>query len=270
MHFNSDKFECIRFWPNHSDIPEFDYHGPDDEVIEVKESLKDLGIHISADLSFRFKVEKTVAAAAKMAGWGLRSFRRRSQFTMKTIWKTLVQPKLDYCSQYWSPGDQESINQIESVQRNFLSHVVGPGADLDYWSKLNKFQVTSQERRRERYMIIILWKISQGLAHGYHVEFTGAHGRRGRLALPKNVVQASSPLVRKARESSLGVKGARMYNLLPSHIRNINSENVAQFKQKLDVFLSEVPDQPTIAGHGRAAETNSLLHQLPLFLLNNY
>ena len=102
------------------------------------------------------------------------------------------------------------------------------------------------------------------------MEFTGAHGRRGRLALPKNVVQASSPLVRKARESSLGVKGARIYNLLPSHIRNINSENVAQFKQKLDVFLSEAPDQPTIAGHGRAAETNSLLHQLPLFLLNNY
>ena len=59
-------------------------------------------------------------------------------------------------------------------------------------------------------MIIFLWKISQGLVHGYHVEFTGAHGRRGRLALLKNVVQASSPLVRKARESSLGVKGARI------------------------------------------------------------
>ena len=40
-----------------------------------------------------------------------------------SIWKTLVQPKLDYCSQFWSPGDQESINKIESVQRHFFSRV---------------------------------------------------------------------------------------------------------------------------------------------------
>ena len=127
MHFNSDKFECIRFWPNQTDMPQFDYLGPDDEPIEVKQSLKDLGVQISADLSFKLQVEKIVAAASKMAGWGLRSFRRRSLFTMKTIWKTLVQPKLDYCSQYWSPGDQESINWIDSVQRHFLSNMYDPG-----------------------------------------------------------------------------------------------------------------------------------------------
>jgi hypothetical protein len=250
-------------------MPQFDYLGPDDEPIEVKQNLKDLGVQISADLSFNLQVEKTVSAASKMAGWGLRSFRRRSLFTMKTIWKTLVQPKLDYCSQYWSPGDQDSINKIESVQRHFLSKVVVPGEDdMNYWAKLSKYQFTSQERRRERYMVIFLWKIAQGLVNGYHVEFTSAHGRRGRLALPKNIVQSSSSLVKKARESSLGVKGAKIFNLLPPTIRNINSDNVDHFKKELDTFLSEVPDQPTLAGYGRAAETNSLLHQLPLFLLN--
>ena len=116
MHFNSDKFECIRFWANQTDMPQCDYLGPDDEPIEVKQSLKDLGVQISADLSFKLQVEKTVAAASKMAGWGLRSFRRRSLFTMKTIWKTLVQPKLDYCSQYWSTGDQDSIFSIKGGQ----------------------------------------------------------------------------------------------------------------------------------------------------------
>ena len=80
--------------------------------------------------------------------------------------------------------------------------------------------------------------------------------------------EGKSNLVKKARESYLGVKGARIFNLLPSTIRNINSDNVAHFKKELDSFLSEVPDQPTVAGHGRAAESNSLLHQLPLFLLN--
>ena len=63
---------------------------------------------------------------------------------MKQIWKTLVQPKLDYCSQFWSPGDQASINKIESVQRHFLSKVVGEGvSDLDYREKLKLFKLSS-------------------------------------------------------------------------------------------------------------------------------
>ena len=186
---------------------------------------------------------------------------------MKTIWKSLVQPKLDYCSQFWSPGDQESINRLESVQRHFLSQVSAMQS-LDYWEKLKEFQTYSQERRRERYLVIFLWKISQDMVKGYHVQFTGTNGRRGRTALPHSIVKSSSILVRKARESSIGVKGVKIFNLLPVEIRNINADNVDVFKNKLDKFLNQVPDQPTIAGLGRPAETNSLLDQIPLFLLN--
>ena len=270
MHFNSDKFECMRLWPNPTNTPEFKYMGPDGEEIEVKQSLKDLGVHLSSDLSFKLQVEKTVSSASKMAGWGLRTFRRRSLSTLKTIWKSLVQPKLDYCSQFWSPGDQESINRLESVQRHFFSNVSGNGVqDLNYWDKLTEFKISSQERRRDRYMLIFIWKISQGLVKGYSVDFTSVLGRRGRTALPHDVIQSSSASVKKARESSLGVKGAKMFNLLPSSIRNTNSANVDVFKNALDEFLSKVPDQPTVAGQGRAAESNCLLHQVPLFLLNH-
>ena len=267
MHFNGEKFECMRFWPNPSSSPDFTYLGPDGEPIEVKESLKDLGVHLSSDLTFRLHIEKVVSAASKMAGWGLRTFRRRSLVTMRTIWKSLVQPKLDYCSQFWSPGDQESINRIESVQRHFIS-AVSFLQEMSYWEKLKKFQAYSQERRRERYMIIFLWKISQGLVKGYSLLFTGVLGRRGRTAVPNAVLMSSSSLVRKARECSMGVKGARIFNLLPSEIRNIDADNVDQFKKNLDEFLSQVPDQPTTAGLGRAAETNSLLHQIPMFMLS--
>ena len=65
---------------------------------------------------------------------------------MKTIWKTLVQPKLDYCSQLWSPGDQESINKIESVQRHFTSKVIGL-EEMDYWERLKVLHMYSQERK---------------------------------------------------------------------------------------------------------------------------
>ena len=117
-------------------------------------------------------------------------------------------------------------------------------------------------------MILFLWKISQDMVKGYQVGFTSTVGRRGRTALPHDGVSSSPAPVRKARESSLGVKGARIFNLLPAELRNIDSHSVDIFKAKLDIFLNNIPDQPTIAGLGRSAESNSLLHQIPQFMLN--
>ena len=134
---------------------------------------------------------------------------------------------------------------------------------MSYWERLKAMNLYSQERRRERYMIVFLWKISQTLVQGYSVPFLYSE-RRGRTIVPHQVVARAPASVRRARESSLSVKGARIFNLLPVTIRNIDSENVETFKTELDKFLSLVPDQPTIPGHPRAAETNSLLHQIPV------
>ena len=264
MHFNSDKFECICYWPG-SDIPQYNYTSPDGDDIEEKVNIKDLGIHLSNDLTFQFQIQKTITSASKLVGWALRTFHRRSQGVMITIWKCLIQPKIDYCSQLWSPSDQGSISELEKIQRNFSSQIVGM-ENKDYWERLAALKLYSQERRRERYAIIFLWKISQGFVHGYDIPFTTS-GRRGRLAVPKNVNRNAPATVRRAMEASLAVKGVNLFNLLPQHIRNINASNPAEvlmFKTTLDTFLRGVPDQPTIPGRPRAADTNSLIHQLPL------
>ena len=181
---------------------------------------------------------------------------------MITILKTLIQPKLDYCSQLYSPTKQEHINKIESVQRNFTSHIIG-FKDLDYWSRLTQLRLFSQERRRERYILIFLWEINQGKVKGYDIKFVSSD-RRGRYAVPKLVCRSAPSNVRRAREGSLGVRGAMLFNLLPAHIRDSNVTSVEAFKVLLDTYLQTVPDQPTVSGLTRAAETNSLIHQIPL------
>jgi hypothetical protein len=138
-------------------------------------------------------------------------------------------------------------------------------AGLSYWEKLQELRLYSQERRRERYQVIFLWKISQGMVSGYDVQFTSLGTRRGRSIVPNPIVQSAPAMVRKAREQSLGVRGSQLFNLLPETLRSMNTEHVDTFKNHLDVFLSSIPDQPTVTGLGRAALTNSLLHQLPLF-----
>ena len=105
--------------------------------------------------------------------------------------------------------------------------------DRNYWERLQDMQLYSQERRRERYMLIFLWKISQGMVSGYQVMFSNSP-RRGRLIVPNQIVAKAPAMVRRAREASLAVKGARLFNLLPATIRNIDSDNVEIFKKELE------------------------------------
>ena len=92
--------------------------------------------------------------------------------------------------------------------------------------------------------------------------------RRVRLATPNSIPQNTPAMVKKARERSLGVHGARLFNLLPKHLRNENSKDFPLFKNHLDLFLAPVPDQPTVTGLTRAAATNSLLDQVQLMDIN--
>ena len=269
MTFNAGKFELLRFWMHRDRDPDILYMAPDGGPIEEKDSLRDLGVMINTDLTFSGQIYKVVESGRRMAGWVLRTFRRQGKQLMLTLLRTLVQPRLDYCSQLWSPREQASINRIESVQRQFLCQIrdnllIGS----NYWEKLSTLRVYSQERRRERYQICFFWQVSQGLVDGYKVHWQW-NDRRGRTAIPNGISEAAPSKVKQARERSLGVHCARLFNILPSHLRNENSGDFALFKNHLDIFLSTVPDQPTTPGLFRAAATNSLLDQVSLLWNHN-
>ena len=264
MLFNAGKFELLRFWQDRGTAPDILYMDPDGGPIEEKDTLRDLGVRISTDLSFKEQVDRAVQAGSLMAGWALRSFRGRGKRLMLTILSTIIQPRLDYCSQLWSPRDQLSINKLESVQKHFLLKISDHRLNsMNYWEKLTFLKVYSQERRRERYQICFLWKLSQGLVEGYSVTWQWSD-RRGRLIVPANLNRNVPPSVRNARERSLKVHGARLFNMLPKNLRNENSRDFPLFKNHLDIFLSQIPDQPTTPGLVRAAATNSLLDQIPI------
>ena len=93
-----------------------------------------------------------------MLGWVLRTFRRRSKTTMLTLWRSMIQSRLDYCSQLWSPSDQSTISKLEGVARSFTSRITSMDK-YDYWERLEQLRMYSQEGRRERYQIITIWKL---------------------------------------------------------------------------------------------------------------
>ena len=92
---------CLRYWPN-TDIgavfqEEFYYKDEDGNKIEEKSDLKDLGIQMSADLTFTKQIDKVTTSCRTLCGWVMRTFRTRNPKVMVTIWNSLLQSKLDDC-----------------------------------------------------------------------------------------------------------------------------------------------------------------------------
>ena len=86
--------------------------------------------------------------------------------------------------------------------------------------------------------------------------------RLGRLVDLPPLSQGSPASVRQAQESSLRVKGAKLFNIIPRELRGLDCVTVDTFKARLDAWLATIPDQPSIPGRQRAAASNSLLDQV--------
>ena len=78
------------------------------------------------EVHFKPQLLKAVKKAKARSAWVLRTFISRGENEMKTLWKSLIRPHLDYCSQLWSPATiSENINLMESVQRAFTKRIQG-------------------------------------------------------------------------------------------------------------------------------------------------
>ena len=117
MEFNKGKFEVMRYGENQALKCETEYFSGDyEEIIERKESLRDLGVQLTDDGGFREHIEKVTKKARQKSGWIFRTFYSRETQFLKQVFKSLVQPHLDYCSQLWSPSNQYQINLVNKIR----------------------------------------------------------------------------------------------------------------------------------------------------------
>ena len=77
------------------------------------------------------------------------------------MWKALVQPHVDYCSQLYFPHLSNQMQKIENLQQVY-SKKIPEASHLNYWERLKYLKMYSQERRMERYRILYAWKILEG------------------------------------------------------------------------------------------------------------
>ena len=109
MCFNSCKLKIIWYTFSNGPVINYVYLANDESEIIGK---KDLGVTMSNDVTFQDHISNIAWAS-----------RKRDRTAMLTLWKAVVIPILDYCSQLCSPWTRIYIKNIESVQRT-LTHCI--------------------------------------------------------------------------------------------------------------------------------------------------
>ena len=115
---------------------------------------------------------------------------------------------------------------------------------LNYWERLKAFNLSSIQRRVERYRIIYSWKSLNGLAPSLGLTWNNREvsGRNGQILEVTKVSGASSGL-KTLRRNTIQHEGAKLLNAIPCELRNFVGE-ILHFKSLLDNFLTSVNDEP--------------------------
>ena len=176
---------------------------------------------------------------------------------MLVLLKSLIRPILEYCSEVWSPYLKKDIVLLEQIQRSFTSKIEGL-QELDYWERLQNLGISSLQRRREKMIVLHIWKIKNGFyPNTISLQFK-FHGRSNSFkAICKPLPKVNGTLLTKYEESFM-IKGCKLWNTLPQHLTHITS--LDSFKHQLQIFCNSVPDKPPLPGYP-FLNNNSLTEQ---------
>ena len=137
---------------------------------------------------------------------------------------------------------------------------------LSYKDRLSSLKLSSIQRRHERYKIIYVYKIKEGLvpnlpndpsdqekSFSLLFSFNPRNGYRCSLPQPKlyhNPAQI-------ARSNSFSLTSSNLWNCLPRSINSISKAPVTSFKTRLDKFLDIIPDDPRPSASGQFTDNNT-------------
>ena len=265
MALNEEKFEFMKhFYKFDSNLLELPfshynccYETLNHSLISCSSSVKDLGITFSSNSTFDIHIANMVKKANTQASWILSVFRTRQKEHMMVFYKTYVRSLLEYCCPLWNPsgpGSTSAIKMLEGVQRTFTSKIQSLG-HLNYWQRLEALNLMSLQRRRERYLIIYMWKILNCNTPN-DLGITFYLSQRGSVkALIPRIPSRRSTLTHY--DKSFSVLGPKLWNILPSDC-TLSLHSLEEFKRRLGNFLQQFPDLPPTTGYF-SPNSNSLL-----------
>ena len=208
--------------------------------------VRDLGVQMSSDGSWSKHIATIVRRASLLSGWIFSVFRDRSPEVMLQLFKSLVRPILEYCCLVWDPSKSGDIKSIENVQRCFTRRLDGM-QNLDYWERLKVLNLMSLQRRRQRYMLIHVWKTIHGFVPNSANLVFQHSARLGMRLVPPVFPYRAETWRANQYHSSFGPRAAHLWNRLPAAVNSCGS--LGQFKSSLGNYLTGFYDRPPVRGY---------------------
>ena len=187
----------------------YQYSVSKDKSLAPVGQLRDLGVLVSNDLSWQPHIKTIANKARQKAAWVFSVFQTRSTVIMLTLYKSMVRSLLEYCCPLWHPSKICDIQELESVQKAFTARITGM-RDLHYWDRLQRLSLMSLQRRRERFILLHMWKIlHHHTSNDINVQFV-SRPRFGNLAVIPSACRHSSAANQSLYDNSFAVIGPKL------------------------------------------------------------
>ena len=267
MKLHEQKFELLNHLHNRkSHFSELPFHVEtllykvsSEEILYPAENVRDLGVMVSSDLNWSKQIGNMVKKARSTLSWVFSVFKTRYRTVLTTLYKSLVRSLLEYCCPLWDPVKVTEIQLLEGVQRTFTNRI-GSLENMNYWERLSHLKLMSLQRRRERYAILMMWKILHNVVPNCsNIKFTNT-SRHGTRAIIPSLSRLSSLSNQTLYDSSFAVRGPKLWNKVPDSIKA--EATFELFKVSLSKFLALIPDNPPISGYS-CSWSNSLVDYSP-------
>lgn len=204
-----------------------------DVCIRFSPVVKNLGFRLDKTLSFRQQVSNLKSTCFLK----LRNITRMKRFLNTNQLQILVQAvvisALDYCNALYYDCSQTVIDQLQLIQNKACRTIFGLKKRDGVQAKLKELHWLKVEQRIEFKTLLIVYKSLNGMAPVYLSELFNDHlagsGRTSKLLIPRQHILCTR---------ALQIAGPKLWNSLPSVIRDSSSVNV--FKRQLKTHLFKI------------------------------
>ena len=238
LKFNDIKTEFILFkniWSLKDDLVAI--LNINNTAMTSSQSVRNLGVMFDADLSMSTQVS-TICKSMLFQLRKISSIRNYlTQSVTQTLVTSLILSRLDYCNSLLSGITAENLSKLQLIQ-NHAARLIKRTKKHDHITPVLVELHWLPVRQRIDYKVaLICFKCLNGIAPSYLQDLLHVYSpnRTLRSAMDSTILVKPTPNYKSLGERAFTFYGPKIWNSLPSDIRNIKSINT--FKSNLKTFF---------------------------------
>ena len=155
MELNGDKFECLPYGTNRELQNNTSYKSNSESTIQEKDSVKDMGITMSNDATFKVHIRNAITEGQRQCTWILRTFSTRHLTNADTVeiispeLARLLQPTMVPLDKRRHPGSWNDPETIPAQDLKYAESVILAAAETT-----TAFLSRTKKRERPNYLYL--------------------------------------------------------------------------------------------------------------------